>query len=160
SRRKRSWRESSRLRPMCARDLALVGRDEGAVPHDIGSFDHEAVDAVWRREDETRDDVLGAAEFEPVRPPNREIRPLAWLRRAGPAPPTPRRSPARAEAHRLAGCQRGRATAPARYEQRLLHLEHEVAPLVRGGPVDSQADAHPRVQVLAHRRDAGAEAEV
>ena len=70
------------------------------------------------------------------------------------APPrVPRRSASRA----VMACG---AAAAARDEQRLLDLEHQVAALVRGRAVDAEADVHAGVEHLAHRRHAGAEAQV
>jgi hypothetical protein len=69
-------------------------------------------------------------------------------------------APPRAEAQRLPRRQGRRAAASARHEQGLLDLEREVAALVRGGAVDPEAHAHPRVQELAHAGDPRTEAEV
>src|SRR4029078_2752804 len=53
------------------------------------------------------------------------------------------------------------AAAPsAGDEKRLLDLQEEVAPLVRGRAVDAEADAHARVAQRPPRGDARAEAEV
>ena len=67
---------------------------------------------------------------------------------------------------RVASCKacarrhRAGPAAAAGDEQRLLHLEEEVAALVRRRPVDAEPDVDPGVDELAHRGDAGAEAEV
>ena len=75
-------------------------------------------------------------------------------RRSTAAPPrVPSRSASRAVS--AAGPPR-----PARDEQRLLDLEQQVAALVRRRAVDAEADAHARVEQVAHRRDARAEPEV
>src|SRR5439155_25191908 len=67
---------------------------------------------------------------------------------------------ARPEPQRLPGSQRRRAAATARHEQRLLHLEEQVAALVRGGAVDAEADANAGVEQVTRPSDSGAEAEV
>ena len=56
--------------------------------------------------------------------------------------------------------ERGRAAEAARDEQRLLHLQEEIAALVRSGAVDAEADPDARVEQPAHRRDPRAEPEV
>ena len=64
---------------MLPRDLGLVGADERAVPHDVGTGDEQPVDAVRPREDQTGDRIRGARELEPVGTPHREVGPLPGL---------------------------------------------------------------------------------
>ena len=51
---------------MRASDLRLVGAHERASADDVLAADDEPLDAVRPGEDEPRDEVLGAAELEPV----------------------------------------------------------------------------------------------
>ena len=67
---------------------------------------------------------------------------------------------ARREPQRVAGGQRLAAAASARDEQRVLHVDEEVAALVRRAAVDAEPDAHVRIEQVAHRRDARAEPQV
>src|SRR5438093_6534115 len=60
--------QAHRLDAVLAGDLLLVGADEVAVADDLFAADVETIDAVRRREDETRDRVgLRPAELEAVR---------------------------------------------------------------------------------------------
>src|SRR5207247_899124 len=54
-------------------DLLLARSDEAPAAHDVRAADDQAIDAVRAREDEVGDGVLGAAELEPVRSPDREV---------------------------------------------------------------------------------------
>ena len=121
---------------------------------------YQAVDPVRGREDERGDEILGAAELEPVDPPDREVGALARLERADVVSAEHGGAAAGAERERVADGHRLRPAAAAGDEQRLLDLEEEVAALVRGGAVDAEPDAHVRVEELAHRRDPGAEPQV
>jgi hypothetical protein len=101
-----------------------------------------------------------AAELEPVRAPDGEVGALARLERADVVAAEHGGAAAGAEPERVACRHRRGPPAAARDEQRLLHLEREVAALVRRAAVDAEADADARVEQLAHGRDAGAEPEV
>ena len=70
------------LDTMGARDLRLVRADKRASSHDVVAADDEAVDAVRAGEHQAGDVVVGAAELEPVRPPDGEVGLLARLERA------------------------------------------------------------------------------
>ena len=74
--------------------------------------------------------------------------------------PQHRCTASRAEPDRVARRHRGTASPAARDEQRLLHLEEEVAALVRSRAVDAETDAHAGVEHVADRRHAGAEPQV
>src|SRR5581483_77782 len=100
------------------------------------------------------------AELEAVRAPDGEVGALPRLERAEVVAAEHGRAAPRGEPQRLAGGQRLAAAAPARDEQRVLDVDEQVAALVRGAAVDAEADAHVRVQQLAHRRHAGPEPEV
>ena len=112
------------------------------------------------REDESGDEIVGAAELEAVGAPDGDVGALARLERADVVAPQHRGAAARAESDRLARRHRGSPPAAARDEQRLLDLEEQVAALVRRRAVDAEADADARVEEVAHRRDAGAEPQV
>ena len=58
--------ESSRLGPLVASDLGLVGTHQRAPADDVLAADDEPLDPVWPREDEPGDEILGASELEPV----------------------------------------------------------------------------------------------
>ena len=58
-------------------DLAFIGPDKVTVTHDLLAADVEAIDPMWPGEDEPGDEIVGAAELEPVRPPNGQVRALA-----------------------------------------------------------------------------------
>ena len=146
---------------MLARDLVLVGPDEAPVAHDLLAADDQPVDAVRGREDEPRDGILGAAELEPVGPPDREVGALARLERADVVAAEHGRAAARAER----GAPRGRSSPrgpprPRATSSACLTSKKRSLALVRGGAVDAEPDAHARVEQVAHRRDAGAEAQV
>ena len=145
---------------MVPRDLGLVGMHEVPVADDLLAADVQAVDAMRRGEDKPRDQVPGPCQFERVRPVHREIRALAGLDGADVVPAEDGRAAARAQAQRVTRGQRRRPAARAGDEQRLLHLEEQVAPLVRRRAVDTEADGHAGVEQRAHARDAGAEAHV
>src|SRR5207244_2533273 len=112
---------------------------EGAAADDRFAADEQRVDPVRRREDESRDRVIGAAELEDVGAPDREVRPLARLERADVVAAEDGGAALRPEPERLACRERFWAAAAARDEQRLLHLEEQVASLVRRGAVDAEA---------------------
>ena len=63
-------------------DLILVGLDEVAVADDFLAADVQPVGAMRRRQDEAGDGIAGAAELEPVRPPDGDVGALAGLERA------------------------------------------------------------------------------
>src|SRR4029450_5846363 len=67
---------------------------------------------------------------------------------------------ARRETEGIAGRHRSAATTTSRHEHRLLHLEEPVATLVRARSVNPESDSYPCIEELAHRRHAGAEAQV
>jgi hypothetical protein len=67
---------------MGTRNLALVRPDERPAADDVLASDNETVDAVRPGEDEPCDEVVRAAELEPVRPPHREVGLPAGLERA------------------------------------------------------------------------------
>src|SRR6266511_2866197 len=123
---RRSCRESFRFAALFARDLRLVAGDEVPVPNDLFAADVEAVDAVRPGEDEACDRVRGAAELQPVRSPDGEVRAFPGREPADVVPAEDRRTAARAEVQRVACRQRLRPTAGAGDEQRLLDLEEEV----------------------------------
>ena len=140
-RARRSRRESSRLDTMVTRDLRLVGprraHRRARRPHRRRRAGRR--DAGRRRRAPRRDRRLRRARAR--RSPDRQVGLLARLQRADVVAAQDGRPAARAEPERLAGRHRRRAAAPARDEQRLLHLEEEIAALVRRGPVDAEADA-------------------
>ena len=140
--------------------LVFVGVDEAAVRDDLLAADEEPGDAVWAREHQAGDRVLGPAELEPVRPPDGEIRLLAGLDRADVVAREHLSAAAGAQPRRLARGQRLRAAAAAGDQQRLLDLESEVAPLVRGRSVDAESDRDACVHELPHRSDACTEPQV
>jgi hypothetical protein len=115
---------------------------------------------VRGREDEPRDEVLGAAELEAVRPPDREVRLFARLERADVVAAEHLRAAPCRESERLPRRHRLAAAPPARDEKRLLDLHEQVAPLVRRGAVDAEPDADSRVEQRPHGSDAGAEAQI
>src|SRR5439155_7161535 len=145
---------------MLAGDLLLVSPDEGASAHDVFAPDEEPVDAVRRREDEAGDWIVRTAELETVGSPDREIGALPRLQRAEVVPAEDGCAASRPEPQRLARGQRRRAAATTGDEQRLLHLEEQVAALVRGGAVDAEADADTGVEQVTRPGDPGAEAKV
>jgi hypothetical protein len=81
-----------------ASDLLLGGTDEPAVADDVLAADDQPVDRVRGREDEPRDEVLGAAELEAVRAPDGEIGAAAGLDRAEVSPAQDGGAAARGEA--------------------------------------------------------------
>ena len=87
-----------------------VGSDELAVPDDVAAADDQTVDAVRGREDEAGDGIRGAAELEPVCPPDREVGALARLERADVVAAEDRRA---ARASRAASASRA-LSAPGR----------------------------------------------
>ena len=94
-----------------------------------------------------------AAELETVDPPDGEVRALARLERADVVAAEHGGAAAGAEREGVADGHRRRPAAAAGDEQRLLDLEEEVAPLVRGRAVDAEPDAHVRAEEAAHGRD-------
>ena len=126
-----------------ARNVALVGTDERPVADDVVAADDEPVDTMRPREDEAGHRVGGASELEPVRPPDGEVGAFAGLERADVVPAQDCRTSACSKPKRIPRRQRPRPAAAAGYEEGLLHLEEEVAPLVRRGAVHAQPDAHP-----------------
>ena len=83
--------------------MSASRQNEGAASHHVLSADHQPVDAMRRRQDETGDGILGAPELEHVRSPDRQVGALARSsdpmssRPSSVAPPrVPRRSPSRA----------------------------------------------------------------
>src|SRR3990170_546869 len=161
--RGRVWRsraEPCSLDAVLAGDLLLGGADEAAVPYDLLAADVEAVHPVRAGEDEPGHRVVGAAELEAVGAPDCEVGALPRLDRADVVAPQDGGAAARAERERLARGHGFGPTAPARHEQRLLHLEEEIATLVRGGAVHAEPDPDAGVDHVAHGRDAGAEPEV
>ena len=123
-----------------SRAISASSARTSAPPRTTSSpLDDEPVDAMRRREDEPGDGILGAAELEAVRAPDREVGALARLERADVVAAEHGRAAACPEAKRLARGHRPRPAAPARDEQRLLHLAEQVAPLVRRRAVDAEA---------------------
>ena len=100
--------------------------------------------------DPAGDEVVGAAELEPVRAPDRDVGALARLERADVVAAEHPGAASRSEPERIPRRHRLRAAAPARDEQRLLDLEAQVTALVRRRAVDAEADAHARVDEVAH----------
>ena len=92
--------------------------------------------------------------------PDRDVGALSRLERADVVAPQHGRTAARRQPQAPRAPQRAAPAAAARHEQRLLHLEEEIAALVRGGPVDAEADADAGVEQLADRRDARSEPQV
>src|SRR5829696_953576 len=160
SRARRSSRELLRLAAMLLRDLPLVGLHQPPLAYDVLAGHHELIDAVRPAEYQSSDRVFGAAELEPVGPPDREIRAAARLERAEIFTGEHPRATASAEPQRLARRQCLRAAAPACDEERLLDLEEEVAALVRGRAVDAESHPNARVEQAAHRRNTGSEPQV
>src|SRR5437879_4992675 len=136
----RSSGESCRLDAMFLRDLAFVGPEQVAVADDLVAPDIEPVDSMGAREDEPGDKIFGAAELEPVGPPDRQICTLPGRELTDVVASEHGRAAPRPESQRGAGSQRRRAAACACNEERLLDLEKEIATLIRGGAVDAQAD--------------------
>jgi hypothetical protein len=135
-----------------------VGVHESPAPHDVLALDDEPLDPVGRREDEAGNRVRRASELEPTRAPDGEVGPLPRLERPEVVPPQDCRAAARSESQCLAGRQRRGPASSARDQERLLHLEQEVAALVRRRAVDAEPDPNARIEVLPHRGDARAEA--
>ena len=100
------------------------------------------------------------AELEAVHAPDREVGTLPRLEAADVGAAEGARAASRREPQGLARGHRAGPAAAAGDEERLLHLEEQVAPLVRRRPVDPEPDVDPGVDELAHRRDARAEPEV
>ena len=145
----------------CSRAISCTSAPTSDPPRTTGSAaDEQRVDAVRAAEDEVRDEVVGAAELEAVGAPDRDVGALAGLERADVVAPQHGGAAARREPQRVARGQRAAAAAAPRHEQRLLHLEEQIAALVRRGAVDAEPDAHARVEQVAHRRDPGAEPQV
>src|SRR6185503_4426804 len=103
-------------------------------------------------EDEVGDEVVGAPEREAVGAPDREVRALAGLDRPDVVALQHARAAARSETQRLARRHRVGPAAPARDHQRRLHLEEEIAALVRRRAVDAEPDAGTGVEERADRR--------
>src|SRR5262249_25293399 len=107
---------------MLAGDLLLVGPHERASADDVLTADEQAVDAMRAAQHKVRDEVVGAAELEPVRAPDRQTGAAPRLEGAQVVAPEYRRTAARPESERLARRHRGAPVAAARDEQRLLDL--------------------------------------
>src|SRR5829696_9162370 len=145
---------------MSASDLGLVGPYERAALDDELAADVEAVDAVRPGEDEAGHGIGRSGELERLVRPYGKVGAHAGRDRADVGPAEDARAAAGAEPDRLACRHRVRPAASACDEESLLHLEKEVAALVRRGAVDAETDADAHIHQLAHRRDAGSEAEV
>src|SRR5215207_10889481 len=115
---------------MEAGDLPLVGPDERAAVDDELAADVEPLDAVRSGEDEPVDRIGRAGELEPVRPPDRQVGALARRELTDVGAAEHRRAPARREPERIPRAERGWSADPACDEQRLFHLEEEVASFV------------------------------
>src|SRR4029079_14838848 len=126
----------------------------------LPSADIEPVDPVRPGEDETCDEVFGAAELQPVRPPDGQIRALAGRELPDVGSAEDSGAATRAEAERRPGVEVLRAAAGACDEERLFDFEEEIAAFVRGGAVDAEADTDARVEQVADTGDAGPEAHV
>src|SRR6266516_3552072 len=122
-------------------DLGFIGTDEMPVADDLLAADVETIDPMRAREDEPGDGIVGTAELEPVGAPDRDVGALAGRELADVVASEHRRPTTRAEPQGLPRVQRLRAAAGTRDEQRLLHLQEEIAAFVRGGAVDSQPDS-------------------
>ena len=152
--------ESRRLQAVLARRSRPRRRGRAAVANDLLAADEQPVDAVRAAEDERRDRVVrpGRARAPSVRQTARSAHrpgssaPMSSRRSTAAPPRVPSRSASRAVI--AAG-----PAAAARDEQRLLHLEDEVAALVRRGAVDAEPDADARVDAARaparRRRPAG-----
>ena len=151
---------NSRLLAMLAGDVVLVRVDETAVAHDVAPADDEPVDAVRQAQHPAGDRILRACELEAVESPDGEVGSTARLERADVVAAEDLGASTRREAERVAGGQRLGTAAAARDQQRLLHLEAEVAALVRRRAVHAEPDAHTRVEHLANRRHARAQPQV
>src|SRR5207248_5165197 len=128
------------LQALDASDLVLVSPDEVPVADDLLAADVEPVDAVREGEHPAGDQVVRAAELEPVRSPDGDVRALAGLERADVVAAEHGRPATRTQPQCAACRHRLRAAAAAGDEQRLLHLEGDVAALVRRRAVDAQPD--------------------
>jgi hypothetical protein len=145
---------------MVTRDLRLVGSDERSAAHDVVATDDEAIDPVWRREDEARNEILGSSELKAVGSPDGEVRTLAGLEGADVVATQHGCTASRPEAEGLAHGHRPGPATTARDEERLLHLGEQVAALVRRRSVDAEPDPDPGVEILTNRRDARSHSEV
>src|SRR6266511_1450155 len=146
---RRSCRESFRFAAMLARDLFLVGTDEMPVAHDLLAGDVEPLHAVRPREDESGHLIRGSSQLQSVRAPDRKVGALAGRKLADVVPAEYRCAATRAEAERVARRQRLGATPRPRHQQGLLHLEKQVAALVRRGTRDPDVgDAELRDLIL------------
>ena len=156
-----SRRESSRLDPMGARDLAPRPpgrvRRRGRRPRRRpragrrGAARRGRAPRRGRRRRRARARPSARSRGRPA------CRARASRCRRGGAPRRRRASPSRSASRAVIAVA---AAPPARDEQRLLDLEEEVAPLVRGRAVDAETDAHARVEQRPHGGDAGAEPQV
>src|SRR4029453_4379748 len=80
--------------------------------------------------------VGGAGELEALQRPDRDVGALSGLERADVRPTKNRGAATGRKLQRIPCCHRLGPVAPACNEQRLLHLQEEVAPLVWGRAVD------------------------
>ena len=131
----------------CSRAISSSRALTSAPPRTTSrAADDQPVDAMRPADDQVADEILGAAELEPVRAPDGEVGALARRERADVVAAQHLGAAARREAQRVARGQRRRAAAAARDEQRVLHVDEEVAALVRGAAVDAEPDAHAGVE--------------
>ena len=152
--------ESFRLDTMVAHDLGLVGADERPAAHDVAPCDDEPVDAMRAGEHQTCDRIGRALQRKLVDRPDREVGPLARGELPEVVTAENGGAAAGAESNRVARGHRLRAAPAARNEQRVLHLEEEIAALVGRRAVHAEAHAHSGVEQLAYRCDARAQPEV
>jgi hypothetical protein len=143
-----------------AGDLLLLGVDKPPVSNDVRAPHDQPVDSMRAGEHEACDGILRARELEAVGSPDRQVGALAGLERPDVVSPQHSGPPARREPKRLSRAHRAATAARAGDEQRLLHLEEEVAALIRRRAVDAEPEPDARVEQLAHRRDPGAEPQV
>ena len=153
--------EPRRLAPVLAGDLRLVGTDELAVADDVAAADEQPVDPVRGREDEARDGVVGAAELEPVRPPDREVGALAGLERADVVAAAARAAPPRVASRSASRALSAPAPPRPRATRSACFTSKKRSP--RSFDAEPSTPSPTRdagVEQLANRRDAGAEPEV
>ena len=141
-------------------DLALVRPGELPVQNGRLAAHVDALGAVRAGEDERRDEVVGAAELEPVQAPDGEVGALAGLERAEVSAAEDVGAAASPEPESLAHGQRLRPAASTRDEQRLLHVRDQIAALVGRRAVDTEPDRDARIDHRPDGRHAGAEPQV
>src|SRR5204863_3883841 len=111
-------------------------------------------------EDEPRDEILRSAELQSVGTPDREVGSLSWRELADVVASEHRSAASRPQPEGVAHTESLRPAAGSRDQERLLHLEEEIAALVRRGAVDAEPDTDVCVQELAHARNPRAETHV